>query len=380
MTKQNDKNQGEKQLDLFKYVVQLWNDRRIVIWTMAACVVIGLLSYIMRPTKYSTRATLLPSYASSESSLGNLGALASLAGVNVGGGTGGISPDLYPTVSQSVPYLLELINVPLDSEDSDRAMTLLDIAKADTSWHLADYTIGLPRLIFHKLFPPKPLDLSGVEQHLGQEPGDRKFRVLTEYETKAMTRLSNDMLSVDIDPNTDLIVVNVTTEDRLMCAQLAQAAVNLLQEYIIKYKIAQSMENVEFIENSYNDAKVEYERAREALYNYTDRHRDVVIDRTELEYHRLSDTFDIAASVFKTLAEQLSQARIAVKAETPVFSILEPVVLPKEKSSPKFMLTMIVSLFLGGVIGVAIVMCRIAWQQITIEFKSYKKEGNEEPV
>ena len=130
MTKQNDKNQGEKQLDLFKYVVQLWDDRRIVIWTMAACVVIGLLSYIMRPTKYSTRATLLPSYASSESSLGNLGALASLAGVNVGGGTGGISPDLYPTVSQSVPYLLELINVPLDSEDSDRAMTLLDIAKA----------------------------------------------------------------------------------------------------------------------------------------------------------------------------------------------------------------------------------------------------------
>ena len=69
------------------------------------------------------------------------------------------------------------------------------------------------------------------------------------------------------------------------------------------------------------------------------------------EETRLQSDYTIAMNVYNELAKQLEQAKIQVKEETPVFSILEPAMVPNEKSKPKKPMIVFIWLFLGGIIG-----------------------------
>ncbi len=42
----------------------------------------------------------------------------------------------------------------------------------------------------------------------------------------------------------------------------------------------------------------------------------------------------LAYEVYKSLAQQLEDSKIKVKEETPVFTIIEPIVIPIQKSEP----------------------------------------------
>ena len=53
------------------------------------------------------------------------------------------------------------------------------------------------------------------------------------------------------------------------------------------------------------------------------------------------------------LATQLEQAKIKVKEETPVFTVLEPVKVPVNKSRPKKLFVVLGSLFIGVIVGIA---------------------------
>jgi LPS O-antigen subunit length determinant protein (WzzB/FepE family) len=53
-----------------------------------------------------------------------------------------------------------------------------------------------------------------------------------------------------------------------------------------------------------------------------------------------------------------------VKKDTPAFSIIEPVKVPIEKSAPKRSLILVVSVLLGGFIGVGLVFGRMIWRKM----------------
>jgi uncharacterized protein involved in exopolysaccharide biosynthesis len=75
--------------------------------------------------------------------------------------------------------------------------------------------------------------------------------------------------------------------------------------------------------------------------------------RTEEE--KLQSEYNIAYNVYNELAKQREQARIQVKEDTPVLSVIKPVVVPVEKSKPKRIMILAIWIFLGGVAGVGIV-------------------------
>jgi LPS O-antigen subunit length determinant protein (WzzB/FepE family) len=65
------------------------------------------------------------------------------------------------------------------------------------------------------------------------------------------------------------------------------------------------------------------------------------------------------------LATQLEQAKIKVKEETPVFTVLEPVKVPVDKSSPKRLLVLASSLIIGFIVGA----CTIFLSQVISKFR-----------
>jgi uncharacterized protein involved in exopolysaccharide biosynthesis len=62
--------------------------------------------------------------------------------------------------------------------------------------------------------------------------------------------------------------------------------------------------------------------------------------------------------VYSELAKRLESQQIKVKEDTPVFTILEPVSIPLDKSEPKRGLIILISLFTGLIVGVFLVLTK----------------------
>jgi uncharacterized protein involved in exopolysaccharide biosynthesis len=64
--------------------------------------------------------------------------------------------------------------------------------------------------------------------------------------------------------------------------------------------------------------------------------------------------------LYNSLATQLQQARIQLKKDTPIFSLLEPVYVPAGPSEPVASKIIITYIFIGVFIGLGIVFLQLA--------------------
>lgn len=348
----------DDEIDLVALVKTIWAGRNIICYSVIFCVVIGLIIAFTSPQKYNASATLIPSVENKSGSLGGLGSLAGLAGVNLGnmlGDASGIPTELYPQVVGSVPYLMDLMHEKLKWEKYDQSMSIIEkmtLEREDRKESLIlKYTVKLPWTI-------KDLFSKERDEFLAEiKATDSVGYIQLTLEEQEVIGLLKEAIQVENDKKSSLIILNVEMNEPLLTAQLADKAVALLQKKVIAYKTQQSVEKLQFIEDRYNEVKKEYETSRLNLMYYRDVHRNLVDERVDNTYQELNDKYDMASTIFKGLAQQLEQARITVKEETPVFSVLEPVVVPKNPSAPKKSIIMAVSIFLGlflGVIGIFI--------------------------
>ena len=75
-------------------------------------------------------------------------------------------------------------------------------------------------------------------------------------------------------------------------------------------------------------------------------------------------------SVFQELAGQLEQAKLQVSKDTPIFTVIEPVNIPLERSKPKRTLMVLIWTFLGAVLSTGWVLVRDTVFQIKEEVTS----------
>jgi uncharacterized protein involved in exopolysaccharide biosynthesis len=61
----------------------------------------------------------------------------------------------------------------------------------------------------------------------------------------------------------------------------------------------------------------------------------------------LQAEFDLVNTVYSELAKQKEQAAIQLSKDTPTFSVLDPVKVPKEKTGPKKSLFILGAFFVG---------------------------------
>lgn len=102
----------EQEIDLIELAQKVWADRKMLYKVCGIAAVIGLIVGFSIPKEYSTEVTLAPESASKVNA-GSMGALAAMAGINLGGSVGedALSPELYPDIVKSTPFLLELFDV-----------------------------------------------------------------------------------------------------------------------------------------------------------------------------------------------------------------------------------------------------------------------------
>jgi uncharacterized protein involved in exopolysaccharide biosynthesis len=116
--------------------------------------------------------------------------------------------------------------------------------------------------------------------------------------------------------------------------------------------------DLDFIEERYVELKTDFEDKQEVLAAFQDSHRNLSSALARTQESRLQNEYTLAFSIYSELARQREQARIKVKEDTPVFTIVEPVTVPIEKAAPKRVMIMVMSLFLGIFAGAGWVLMR----------------------
>ena len=143
--------------------------------------------------------------------------------------------------------------------------------------------------------------------------------------------------------------------DALNAAELTKNIQELLQQYIIDFKIKKSKDQLKFIKDRYHEKEEIYKETQTKLASFQDRNQFMNSALAKNTQSRYQAEYDLAFGVYSELAKQLETQQIKVKEETPVFTILEPVSIPLDHSKPKRGGILFLWTFLGFIVGVAIV-------------------------
>ena len=369
-TEQQNANNSEE-FDIVWLISYLWAQRKPIVYTVGGCLLLAIVIYFLKPRVFTSNAAILPIYEGSESGMGGLKGLASMAGINLGGdGANGatITPDLYAEVVTSTPALLEIMEtVPLTwKEPKDTVMTLYEHTKADSIPSIGEkilkYTIMLPFTIKEALSEKKA-------EVVFEEPSKGDFSQVPRPLVMDKVRIScakwlRSHISVTPDEEVNIVRISASGETPEQSAELATAVMQQLQTTITEYATSSAQKNLNFLQKRYDETMEEFTVARQEFFNYRDRHRDYVEERSSIERQQLEDKYNLSYSLLQSLQSEVEKSRLKLLAETPVFSIVEPVVQPDKKSSPKILIHLIGGFVIGFVLSIGGLLVILGYKQV----------------
>lgn len=359
----------DDETDLLELAKKIWNDRTFILKVILLAGVLGIFIAIISPAEYTSTTTMVPQTAQSGSKLGGLSSLAAMAGFNLDMASGGeiLSPTVYPQILNSGPFQMELMNSPFSFSEVNHPVSLYEyyaeIKKPGVLSLIGKYTIGLPGVIIKAIKGSENKKIDSTKNGL----------IAFSEKQEDVRKMMNEKINLSIDAKQGYLTLQASFQEALLSAQVADKARELLQKYITQFKTKKAADQLEFIEERYKEKKKDFEKAQERLAWYRDQNRNMSSALARTEEERLQSEFNITMNVYNELAKQLEQARIQVKEETPVFSVLEPAVIPFERTKPQKALIVVISLFLGAILGVSIIFLK--------EFlKDMKSKWQEAPV
>jgi LPS O-antigen subunit length determinant protein (WzzB/FepE family) len=365
----NTTNQDQEDaIDIIALLKNLWVARKTILKITLAFTFLGLFVAVFSKNEFTAATTFVPLAQGSKAG-GSLGSLASLAGINIGGGVSSeeISPELYPQIVSSIPFQLELLNTPLTIVGQTVPVSYSDyyenIYRPGLLSNIKKYTLGLPG-VFIALVRSAPEKL--------EASGSLKESELITISTKEyeLIELLERQISLDVNAKEGFISISVTSPEAIASAQLALKAQQLLQEYALEFKTQKSIEQLRYIEERYAEKEKAFNEIKIALARFQDQNTGIntALGRTKLL--QLQADYDLAFTVYSELAKQLETQLLQVKKDTPLFTVLKPVTIPNEKSAPKRALILVVYLFLGFVFSVGFVLGRKYWAGFKKEWAS----------
>ncbi len=332
----------QEEIDIARVLQLMWNRRGFILRVTVIALLIGLAAALLGRVRYTATAVIVPQIGKSASG-GNLQGLAAMAGINLGMAEQGdlLSPMVYPMVIASIPFQKDLIHSPvITAPDGGGRTTLLDFY---TGGGFGRSVWNLPQRILAAIRggrTPVP-----VPDSLAQG-----IATLTYSEYECM-RFTVRHISITVNEKNGYITLSATMPGALMSAEVASRVQELLQDYITRYKVQKARADLDFIEERYREVRAEFEEKQHALARFQDANRDISSALARIRENTLTNEYDLAFSIYSEIASQREQAGIKVKEDTPIFTVIEPVSVPVEKSAPRRMLIMAVSLLLGLCIG-----------------------------
>ena len=289
------------------------------------------------PSQYRTQARLLPEFsAKSAMNLQQFGALAEIAGIDLAGAAEpeAVRPDLYPDVLESRPFLLYVLQQPVETVRKEKFSSLFILLTQPT---------GLAALL--------PV-VSRSPQPILPVAGDTLLALTVEQDD--LLADLRKRIRADIDKQSGVLVVQVEMPDARVSAQVAKLAIAYLRQYVTTYRTEKARQDVAYLAQQQRNSQHRYERALAAWSAYQDANRYVVTQVARMETRKLTDNLALAEQLNAQLTLDYERAQLRVQEARPVLNVLEPPVVLPRRSSPR-------RLLIATAFGLAGLVLSISW-------------------
>ncbi|MDV6253333.1 Wzz/FepE/Etk N-terminal domain-containing protein [Vibrio sp. EA2] len=304
---------ADDEIDLRELFKAVWKGKWIIIATTFVFAVASVLYALSLPNIYKADALLAPAESSNGGGLskmaGQLGGLAALAGVNLGGGETS-QTDLAVQVMKSRQFIDAFIN----------KHELLVPLMAAKDWDLTNNKLNLDEDIYN---PNTGEWLREPEGLRGSKPTAQE----------AFEIFSKETLSVNQDKESGLYTVSVKHYSPYVAQQWVNWLIEDINKVMRERTIAETSQNLAYL-------------------------------NTQLQKTAVTD---MQSMFYKLIEEQTKSLMLAEVQEEFVFKVVDPAVVPEIKDDPKRALICVLGTLLGGMLGVAIVLVRFAFRKEDVE-------------
>tara|TARA_R110002124_G_C8974716_1_gene515914 strand:+ start:71373 stop:72476 length:1104 start_codon:yes stop_codon:yes gene_type:complete len=342
-------------------VIQLvYKKRKKLLLFVLVALVIGIISVMLTPREYQSSAIIVPQISSSPSVNKKYSKIAALAGINLKTNESpSLLPTVYPIIISSTPFRKEILQTPLKFNGVEDTITLsyyLDnLKKTPFIDKVKKYTIGLPGLIINSL-KSKPAVMATVAE-------DSTLNYLSARELSQFGFLE-ESVTINFNDIDGYIEVVGRMPEPIASAQLTKRVHELLQNYIIEYNIEKSQDELVYLEGRLEEAEKSFFSKRAIYGNYLDSNRNIISSYSQNRADQYKIEYELAHSIYAELSSQLETAKLQVKKDTPIFTIIKPVTVPVEPVSRNAIVTIGLCVFLGTVAALIVILFNYSKQFI----------------
>ncbi|MEI8109590.1 MAG: hypothetical protein WCH59_01260 [Chitinophagia bacterium] len=332
---------------------------------------IGNLAKKTSPKEYESQCVLYNEQGAAVQN-STLQALAILSGAS-NGGTESTGGDLYQLILINRPFLLELASTPLYIKELDSTVTLYQYFDKEEDLDFVERTIKriknspskLFSFLFNKPTPPRTRFLNkNVLDSLDSSKAsfiNKPFITeLTGNDKRIISILTN---RIKLKQNGKLSTLLVKMPEAKLSARVNKLVLELLIKYAIRFKVSKQLENVEFLEARTKEAETKYKESQQKVASFKDNNYNVIFQSVQTRESVLQNEFQLYSGIYNQLIAQLEQAKIQLKKDSPLFTVVEPVYIPDEVASDN---SKIVSYTLKGLIFGLLI-------SLYLLYKAYKK-------
>jgi uncharacterized protein involved in exopolysaccharide biosynthesis len=300
---------GDDEIDLRELFKALWKGKWTIIVTTFIFAISSVLYALSLPNIYKADALLAPAENSNGGGLskmaGQLGGLAALAGVNIGG-VDASQAELAVQVMKSRQFVEAFIN------KHDLLVPLM----AAIDWDLTNNKLILDEELYN---PNTGKWLRAAEGLRGAKPTAQE----------AFEVFNKEILNVSQDKETGLYTISIKSYSPYLAKQWVNWLIQDINKVMRERTIAETSQNLAYL--------------------------DTQLQKTAVA--------DMQSTFYKLIEEQTKSLMLAEVQEEFAFKVVDPAVVPELKDGPKRALICVLGTLLGGVLGISILLLRFAFRK-----------------
>ena len=307
----------ESSIDWQDLLSKAWRGKKFIITVTVVFMFLGLISSLTMTRLYTSKVTLVPELGkSTSSSLSSLSSMLGLGGMTMGSSADAYHVTVYPEVVASTPFVAKMFDMRVTDPKKGIDTTLIGYLSRER--FSIGNVIGYVTKPIFSLFSNKEEETKGNELNL--------FHLTKEQDR--IVKTMNKAIQVDVDKKTGETTIQVTMDNPVIAATVADTVCKHLREYIVEYRTRKAREDLENYKKIADESYQRYLKASKAYAYYQDHNSGLILNAVISEGSRLSNELQIASQLYQQMKLQAEMARGKVIDEKPVFAIIQPATVP----------------------------------------------------
>ena len=346
---ENNVKSSSTSVDYGKVSKLIWKRKWLFLIVVILTAALSSLIILQVPRYYESTVVLAPE-TDSGNKLGSLSSMAaSLFGSEMSVTNDAIQPISYPDLIKSNDFLTSLFPLKVSTNDGKlkdiNYYTYLKKHQESACW---DEMMSKVKMKFSK-DKPSP--------YFNGESSVNSFK-LSKDQNDIASLISRN-IKCNVDKKTNVITINVTDQDPLVCAMIADSIRGKLQVFITEYRTKKARIDYNFYKKLTADAEKDYERARQKYARFSDANIDLELPSLRTEQEDLENDMQLKYNNYTMMHSQLQMAMAKVQERTPVFTVLQCSSVPLKPAGPKRVIFVLGMTFIAFCITLAFVMRKI---------------------